>query len=169
MDERTIARFWARVEYEPNSGCWLWTGAPVRKGYGRIHVGGRRPKGRDILAHRFSWAVSWGPIPNGAWVLHRCDNPPCVNPDHLFLGDHVANMADMAAKGRAVNTPHRGEEQIQAKLSDSAVNRIRTLYASGQATQRGLAAQYGVSKTLIGNVVRGENWNHVAPPLENAS
>jgi hypothetical protein len=90
-------RFWAKVK--KTDGCWQWTGAATPDGYGflaRAINGERHP----LRAHRFSWELHRGPVPEGLWVLHRCDNPRCVNPDHLFLGDRTANMRDCAAKGR---------------------------------------------------------------------
>jgi hypothetical protein len=89
-------RLWEKVQKEPNGGCWLWTGGTTNGGYGVIGVG----RGRLHRAHRISWEIANGPIPDGLKVLHRCDNPPCVNPAHLFLGTQVDNMRDCAAKGR---------------------------------------------------------------------
>lgn len=85
--------FWTNVHFGPT--CWEWIGAPGSGGYGQ-----RRFEGKPTGAHRVSWIMENGPIPNGLWVLHKCDNPPCVRPDHLFLGTHVDNMVDMTAKGR---------------------------------------------------------------------
>jgi hypothetical protein len=91
-----VERFWARVRKGPE--CWEFAG-PTRKGYGQLGVG----SGRHISAHRISWELANGPIPDGMQVLHTCDNPPCVNPAHLFLGTHQDNMDDMVAKGRGAN------------------------------------------------------------------
>lgn len=85
-------RFWSKVDR--SADCWLWTGARTPTGYGALH-------GQERLAPRMAWTLSVGPIPMGLQVLHRCDNPPCVNPDHLWLGTQQDNMADMIAKGRA--------------------------------------------------------------------
>jgi hypothetical protein len=89
-------QFWANVDRTGN--CWLWTACRDRYGYGRLSAEGRRYK-----AHRASWELHFGPIPEGKGVLHSCDNPPCVRPDHLFLGTQVDNIRDMIAKGRYVN------------------------------------------------------------------
>lgn len=91
------SRFEAKFIPEPNSGCWLWVGSTIPDGYGYFSVA----TNKNIGAHRVSWLLYRGSIPDGAHVLHRCDNPPCVNPDHLFLGDHAANVADRVAKGRS--------------------------------------------------------------------
>lgn len=94
-------RFWARVEKRGPDECWPWTGYRDAKGYGQIALNRRTAEG----AHRVSWALARGEIPDGIHVLHRCDNPPCCNPAHLFLGTHADNMWDMKAKGRASGGP----------------------------------------------------------------
>jgi hypothetical protein len=90
-------RFWERVN--KGNDCWVWVGNRLPKGYGRMCSGGK--SGQVLLAHRVSWALHNGPIPTGKYICHTCDNPPCVNPNHLFLASHAENMADMVAKGRA--------------------------------------------------------------------
>lgn len=86
-------RFWARVK--KGDGCWEWTGSTGRRGYGTFMVHGERTR-----SHRYSWALHFGAIPDGLWVLHRCDNPPCVRPDHLWLGTVLDNNVDSRIKGR---------------------------------------------------------------------
>ena len=92
-------RFWAKVSAPSRHDCWTWTGGRGRGGYGNIQrrVGSRR---WAVRAHRLSWELHFGPVPAGLWVLHRCDNPPCVNPDHLWLGTRLDNMRDAGRKGR---------------------------------------------------------------------
>lgn len=101
-------RFWSLVQRGAVDDCWLWTGHRDPKGYGQIAAGGYR--GGHLPAHRVSWELAYGPVPlgdgyHGACVLHRCDNPSCVNPQHLFLGSHLDNMLDMKRKGRAAGGP----------------------------------------------------------------
>ena len=86
-------RFWAKIKWTPS--CWVWVGAKNKKGYGNFNV-----DGKYVAAHRHSWKLEYGPIPVAKWVLHKCDNPSCVRPDHLFLGDVLVNNRDMWSKGR---------------------------------------------------------------------
>src|SRR4051812_187652 len=88
-------RFMSNVSPEPNTGCWLWAGTTQRGGYGKFKAGGA-----NVAAHRYSWQMTHGPVPEGLCVLHRCDVPGCVKPEHLFVGTQKENTADMIAKGR---------------------------------------------------------------------
>jgi hypothetical protein len=92
-------RFWERVK--KGAGCWLWTGYRMPNGYGRMGAGGWSKNGGSLLAHRVSYELHKGSIPDGICVMHSCDNPRCVNPAHLSLGSQADNMADKARKGRA--------------------------------------------------------------------
>jgi hypothetical protein len=123
-------------------------------------------------AHRVSWEMANGPIPKGMQVCHRCDNPPCVRPDHFFLGSAKENKADQAAKGRTpVGDRHwsrlkpdrivRGEQQGRAKLTDDVVRDIRSSFASGETRQE-LARRFGVSWPVVDGVVKRTLWKHVA-------
>lgn len=101
-------RFWSKVRVGDPDDCWEWSACRTSQGYGRIGV--LKDGVNDVMtpgyAHRVSWELHYGPVPEGLCVLHRCDNPPCVNPNHLFLGAHVDNTADMFAKGRNVTPGH---------------------------------------------------------------
>jgi hypothetical protein len=91
-------RFWPKVRVGPSKDCWEWLGSKDPRGYGRLFVGGRG--GRPVAAHRIAWELTFGPIPEGEHVCHKCDWPSCCNPDHLFLGSRSDNMQDAAKKGR---------------------------------------------------------------------
>lgn len=135
--------------------CWLWTGPRLRNGYGQI----RLPRGKGTTAHRASWMVHCGDIPNGLSVLHRCDVRLCVNPDHLFLGTQQENMTDMVQKGRQGKP--RGERCGSSKLNDKAVASIRKDYATGRFTMFELADRYGVVFGTIWQIVRLKTWRHL--------
>lgn len=132
---------------EPNSGCWLWDGRVNRAGYGVLGTNNQK-----MLAHRFSWEMHRGQIPRGQGVLHHCDNPPCVNPDHLFLGAPIDNVRDMHAKGRARKL--RGEQHPSAKLTAAQVDAIR----ADTRKQRDVAKEYGVGASTISMIRTGKNW-----------
>jgi hypothetical protein len=145
--------FWRQVRL--GSACWEWTGQRNAKGYGLVAPSKR---GRSRLAHRVAWAAERGPLPDGLNVLHRCDNPPCVRPDHLFLGTQRENMRDRDAKGRQA----QGEAVGRSRLTRAAVAEIRDRYAAGGVTLRSLAAEYGTTFQNIQYVVRGRTWKRAA-------
>lgn len=139
--------------YVDKSGdCWLWTNYRDKNGYGRLNI-----NNRPILAHRISWELHCGEITPEEHVLHRCDNPPCVNPAHLFLGDQVANNADMMAKGRFNPGVSKGSAHGCAKLNEEQVLKIR---ASSTHSQE-LADHYGVSRTTINDIRARRIWRHI--------
>lgn len=150
-------RFWAKVDRgEAPNACWTWTGSTVGIGHGRFWANGRR-----VLTHRFSWEMANGPIPAGLLVCHHCDNPPCVNPAHLFLGTDADNSRDCVRKGRLVPPPvTRGERRWNAKLTAELVRRMRGEYADG-ATIDDLAPKYGVDRANVWAVVSRQTWKHV--------
>lgn len=154
-------RLWSHVDRSAVDGCWPFTGATQPFGYGIIGVGSRLAG--SMLAHRAAFTVTNGPIPPGMCVLHACDNPPCCRPDHLFLGTHADNMADMATKGRAGVLP--SEQYPRAVLTAKQVEEIRSRRHPGEQhrtgsglTVRELAAEYGVTHPEIVRIVNGERW-----------
>jgi hypothetical protein len=143
-------RFWSKVE--KTSTCWIWTAHRVAWGYGQFWYDARL-----IHAHRAAWILTHGPIPDGQLVLHRCDNPPCVRPDHLFLGSNDCNMADAVTKGRM----QRGTQRPSAKLNDNTVKAIRRQYAAGEASLSQLAHAHDVTVSLIHGIVQRRRWKHI--------
>lgn len=144
-------RFRRQILVDDATGCWLWLGDHDRRGYGRFWISGQRDDRVRPMAHRWSFEHHVGPIPDGLCVCHRCDNPPCCNPEHLFVGTHKENVADCAAKGRRA-TPTR-------KLTPEQVFAIRASHSSGRGpTHRELAKAHGVAKSTITSVLRGDTW-----------
>lgn len=146
--------------YSRGPGCWEWQDARTSAGYGELMV-----QGRMWTAHRYSWVLVHGPIPDGLFVCHRCDNRRCVRPDHLFLGTASDNLRDAAAKGRNVAQAHperlaRGEAQGSSKLTVAAVLDIRRRRAAGELL-RTIAADYGVLPGTVSGVALRRSWAHV--------
>ncbi len=151
-----VDRFWERVHCAGPDECWEWTGYVIR--YGQISLGGRG--GKLIYAHRASWMIHHGSIPDGMNVLHRCDNGRCVNPNHLFLGTQADNLKDCASKGRASAPPvlpGKQHPRHRRKLTDAQVLEIR---GSNEQTQI-LAARYGMSRSGIKFIRAGRRWKYL--------
>lgn len=170
------ASFWSRVN--KSGDCWLWEGRCDEDGYG-LFGEWQRGEGRSInhRAHRYAWQITYGPIPDGLWVLHKCDTPACVNPSHLFLGTNDDNVADMVAKGRqfgmvtaptnpATQARHpdydnrRGSLHGQAKLTEDQVREIRRRRQAG-VTLAVLAGEFRVTIAMIGHIVHRRSWRHI--------
>lgn len=145
-------RFWERTRLEPN-GCMVWLGARNPKGYGMT-----TRNGKTRSAHRVAYELAHGEIGSGLHVCHRCDNPPCVNPEHLFTGTNRENVLDSVAKGRAHRT--QGEAQWAAKLTEGEVGQILRLYATGEYNQTQLGAMFNVTNSAIWRIVHRRNWKH---------
>jgi len=150
-------RFYSKVDRTPApKGCHLWTATVDSKGYGQIKVDGKKE-----LAHRIAWELkNNGPVPDGKCVLHHCDNPPCVNPNHLFLGTNADNVRDRDKKNRQAH--QRGEQHGRHKLTDVDVLRIRRGYYA-DLTPKEIAKKLGVSCWTIYRVLSGVSWKHVTP------
>lgn len=152
-------KFWAYVNKNSPNGCWEWIGMKER-GYGRFDI-----KRKHFKAHRVSWELLKGSIPNGLCVLHGCDNPSCVNPEHLFLGTKGDNNRDRAKKGRSakhhrIDRRHRGEEGSGHKLSNQDVIEIRALYLSG-TKQTDIARQWGICQATVSQIIRRATWKNI--------
>lgn len=150
-------QFASRLGETTPTGCILWTGSVNEHGYGFLSVGTSRKNRRNKYAHRISYELKHGPIPSDMKVLHRCDNPPCVNPDHLFLGTHSDNVADKIAKGRGA----KGEQAGPSKLTESQVIEIRRRYALGGISIKNLAAEFGMTFHPVWCIIRNRTWTHV--------
>jgi len=146
-----IERFWRRVR--KTKTCWLWTGPKIRNGYGQLGDG----DGGYVKAHRYSWEFRYGPIPDGMFVLHTCDNPSCVRPDHLFLGTAADNNEDARLKGRLAHSERNGN----AKLTAAIVTAMRAEYAAGGVFVRELAEKYNVSSSTADHAIRRITWQYV--------
>lgn len=153
-------RFWKYVDKRGPDDCWNWTAKSRIAGYGVIGLGGRNAG--KMLAHRLSWVIHNGDIPDsgdyhGTVVMHTCDNRLCVNPSHLRLGSQSENVRDMDRKGRRTTVTRSGTDHHNAKLDDDAVRFIR----DSDLPQRKLAAMFGVSRHPIARIKRGDGWKHV--------
>lgn len=160
------SRFWAKVD--KSGDCWVWKGAHHKFGYGLVQVAGR-----SVGAHRVAYELANGPIPEGLFILHNCDNPACVRPDHLRAGTPADNMRDKVERGRG-NAPRgddtgirrhperypRGEQHHSARLTRADVEAIRARYAKGGVSQYELALEYDVSQSLINRILKGLIWRH---------
>ena len=153
LENQTVKdRFWEKVD--KSGDCWEWTTGKTGGGYGQFWF-----NGKTQYAHRFSYELHHGPIPpgegyHGTCVCHHCDNPSCVNPDHLYIGTQQDNMDDKAEKGRA----SRGEANYKAKLNEDDVKMIRCMRGH---TQRALATLFGVSQAQVDRIINRKTWNHI--------
>jgi HNH endonuclease len=168
-------RFWKMVDkngpiHPVHGQCWIWIGSTIIGGYGNFAVGGTRTR-----AHCYSYQIHVGEVPKGLCVCHKCDNPPCIRPSHLFVGTRLDNHNDMVSKGRRVD--HLGTDNGRSKLTEEQVIEIRRRYCKlshfGRAgtknanrlyqstNTKALAKEFGVTPEMIWAIVKGKNWRHV--------
>lgn len=154
MPELLPARIDDKIIPEALTGCWIWWGAIQSSGYGNLWDGTRFKR-----AHRFVWERLIGEIPEGMILCHRCDNRACVNPIHMFIGDHKTNMRDMVAKGRSLVGDLN--PMTNARLTVQFVQDIRRRYLEGGVTQKQLSVIYKVTPQTISAIVLRKRWQHV--------
>ena len=148
------SRFWAKVARAGPDDCWLWMAHCTPKGYGSFRIGSQKNGTRkNVSAHRIAYQMAVGPIPRNLCVLHHCDNPPCVNPAHLFLGTKADNSRDMVSKGRQA----KGMRNGSAKLTEIDVMAIRL----DHRPHRAIATDYGVCHGTIDFIKTHQNWTHI--------
>ena len=148
MNSSILSRFWAKVDRRSADECWLWLGERNKQGYGRFTIPGRN----RMAASRALWMLTKGD-PGELFVCHSCDNPPCCNPSHLFVGTALDNTTDMIRKGRNC----KGEATPSSKLTEQAVREIK----ASQEPHRKIARRYGVSERAIRFLRGGETWAHI--------
>lgn len=145
-------RFWSKVAIKNEKRCWLWNGGTDKDGYGIFWV-----NPRNQFAHRLAYIFEFGEFDKTLNVLHKCDNPSCVNPNHLFLGTHQDNMNDMVKKNRSL----KGEKMYSAKLTECNVKKIKTLLKDNSISLAAIATQFKVSKSAILDIKMGRTWIHI--------
>lgn len=156
MIKNTPEKFWSRIKKLEN-GCWEWQGARDAKGYGQLRfvVITGEGNGRGIRAHVVAYILTNGPIPDGLWVLHKCDNPPCCNPAHLFLGTAKDNGSDCASKKRTAWGERNGKTKFNAKRA------LNIIMAAAQGVpQNRLARIFGVHESTVSLLVRKKRWEN---------
>lgn len=153
-----VSRDWFFEHVNVTPDCWIWNGPRTTLGYGRPRI-----LGRKTLAHRISWEIFRGTIPEGLGVLHRCDNPLCVNPDHLEIGDQKKNMMDATARGRLDSQKHpekyNGEKSNFARLTVEQVRAVKEALLTKR--QCDVAREFGLSKQIVFEIKSGKSWRHV--------
>jgi hypothetical protein len=146
----------------PNGDCWEWAAGKSSQGYGKLWVNTGLRCGKHIGAHRLAYEFYVGPIPDGMLVCHRCDNPPCVNPSHLFLGTDQENVQDCINKGRWPKYRPIGELNPSATLKEFQVIEILELWSKGNITKGCLAKKIGTTWNIVDSIVERRKWKHVS-------
>lgn len=163
QNESVQRRFWEKVHKRGPDECWEWKTRSGRRDYGCFSINGKPQR-----AHRVSWIMHFGEIPEGLFVCHSCDNPPCINPRHLWLGTAQDNVVDMVRKGRGYSPisqgvkirKAKGEAHGSAKLNNEKVLEIRRRLNAGERDER-LGLEFGVGRTAIRYIRTGRRWNHI--------
>jgi Autographiviridae endonuclease len=154
LSDSETRRFWKHVRIGP--GCWEWTASRKPAGYGELRV-----RGVNLYAHRLSWLISYGTLPAELCVLHRCDNPPCVRPDHLFLGTDNENHRDMRAKGRDSKPPRFvGSGHPMARIDEATARLVWRLWCAGLSRAQ-IRTRTGVPPTTVYMITSRRQWRHI--------
>lgn len=153
-----IRRFWSKVDKRGDDECWPWMASVAGKGYGQIKIPGTR---RNTYSHRMAYELTHGPLPAGQFACHRCDNPCCCNPSHLFAGTAKANQSDMAKKKRST----WGSRNSQSKLTSNDVDFIFKAYSLG-VSQEKIASIIGCTQMHVSRILRRERWGQYVPPTQ---
>lgn len=152
-----IVRFWSKVDRKEPNECWIWKGSFKENGYPQLGVGSITNGTRTMrMAHRLSWLIHFGEVPAGKFVLHHCDTPACVNPNHLYLGTNTDNMGDAARRDRIAH----GVRHTYAKLNPEKVRRVRAMFKAGTNCNQ-IAEKMGVTSATIQQVIEGQTWRRV--------
>lgn len=156
----TPERFWANVNR--TESCWLWEGPVTSRGYGSASACNSEGNYVSKQAHRLAWELLNGPVPKGMHVLHNCpkgDNKLCVNPLHLYIGNHRDNMRDAVNKGQL--RPRRGSANGQSKLTEDGVKELRKHYSTGNYSPKYLSKLYGISTGIVHKIIQRKTWRHI--------
>lgn len=165
-------RYWAKIDRRGPDECWPWTGGLGGSPYGLFwdgsyYEGTNHP--RMVTATRVGYKLRVGPIPSGFLVCHTCDNPPCHNDRHWFLGTPSDNQRDCAEKGRNRAPKNQGSRHGRSKVTESQVDEIRKKYLSGRYLQKDLAEEYGILQQQVSRIVRGRSWSHMSTSSADSS
>lgn len=161
MTTKQIKNFWNKVDIQGPDECWPWQAYINDTGYGCVGVGCK-----VYLAHRIAWEITYGPIPESLFCCHKCDNPACINPGHMFLGTHQDNMTDKSLKDRArkgiSNTKITGSKHKLSKLTEEQVLEIRRLYAlESHILQREIGILFNISDKTVSQIILRQRWKHI--------
>ena len=159
---QVIRRFWSKVKL--GDKCWEWQAGVNHGGYGQFTITLSTMRDTTVLAHRVAWMLVRGSVPVGKCLCHKCDNPRCVNPDHMFIGTRADNNRDMFRKGRGSCIRAKGEAHGMSVMTADAVYAIRALTDNGN-DQRAVARKFGISQSQVGRIHRRESWAHLPEAL----